>query len=325
MPRTSVLALALVLSAGLAACSASSKPGASNAKPDAKPDAKSDSDAEAKPAPKAFPPLPAACDQTHEAAIVARLDAQCEVADMLAPVELVEVDRPPKATPLGAVEVELPWNGSLLVDGRPQRAGQWDEGVRSAVAHARRFSDRSGAPKFSVAVTAATRRDRAASMLRTLHDAGLTEGVIVLASNVKPTLPEPLDPELSKTVADELRPLESDRRATHLAKRVTALVEGCEAAQQAFRAVATVSADQRCSALSRGFAMAMVECGCPKEERELLAILREVNLGPNTDVLGTTIQVRLDSTQRLSGGDTWKDVIETLDLDAQPVVLGIQK
>jgi len=268
-----------------------------------------------------------ACDEAHAKAIRASMDAQCELADVVAPRRMPVVDHPPKAPPLDGVRITVPLEGELNASGRDLTSPMLAQGLTEARERAERLAEASGDAsqgEFVLAIEANVPRSRVVSTLTHLHQAGFATGHVLLAATQKASMPEPPDAALVKSITERARALPDDQRAVQLAERLQTLVARCVPAQHAFAVIAEAAPHQKCKLMAAGISEAMVECGCPEQETELLSMIYAVNL-PDTDgSMTVTIPVRLDGEARVGDGERWGEIAATLDPGDEPAALGTQ-
>ncbi|MCH9682047.1 MAG: hypothetical protein K0V04_11475 [Deltaproteobacteria bacterium] len=298
---TIALAMTAVSTAGC-----DDKPKSNDAKAAAPSDAKSGAAAEAKSEVEA-------CGPAYAEALKKELLSYCAVSSQVSRLELAEAPWNPPPTDIPerlAVEmspnvVKVGW--SATVDAA---------GLGAALSQAREADAFGGkvATDWVLSIDGSTRRNELADAFRSLAMAGYGKGKIVFATKPTSPLPKPRDSARLAALAKTLADTDGSTKATLLAKEIQDVVGSCQAFEDAFGAVATVPADQRCTAMVKGISHAMVECRCPEQEDELVTLIYGVTVGTAVpEYLGHVTPVVIDSKAPSRPGETWAEVVAGLD------------
>jgi hypothetical protein len=171
------------------------------------------------------------------------------------------------------------------VGGEPKA---WDEPdfrtrVREDLATARdMWDDEAGSftPRFVLAIHRDTHLADVAPVLRALVAENVDRGFLAFGSGSRPRTSPPRHPEIYKSYLAEIESVgAASERATYLARKVEPLAEKCPALARGFENAATTEGPQRCEKLMRDAADAIIGCGCPDYEPELVSWL-QILVGP---------------------------------------------
>jgi hypothetical protein len=175
-------------------------------------------------------------------------------------------------------------------------------------------ADRVVEPRFVLEIHRDVVLQRVAVVTRALADEGILHGWLAFASSTLPRTPPPRDPELYARAMAEIEGADPAQRAIFLAKKVEGLAERCRAMKDAFDSLATVSPTGRCNALMESVANALVDCGCPEWQPELLAWLQV--LGGPADaplVVANAVELTPAKAERAAPDTTWAAFVATHD------------
>ena len=134
-------------------------------------------------------------------------------------------------------------------------------------------------PRFVLAIHRDARLSAIDPVLRELAAAKVDRGFLALASGTRPRTSPPRHPTIYAGYVAELESRDPTERAVYAARKMEPLAKRCPALEVAFRNAATTDGPSRCETLMAAAAAAIVECGCPEYEPELVSWL-QVLAGP---------------------------------------------
>lgn len=166
---------------------------------------------------------------------------------------------------------------------------------------------------WSLVIEGDTPRSEVAAVLQTLANAGQTKGSVVLTVEPVGEVPQPRDPKRLAALDAEVGQADPSQKAALLAKEIESAMPPCAGMTEAFRAVATAPANERCSVLARGLSKGLVSCGCPNED-EMLTLVYGVSMGfePPTR-LSAVVPVTIDPSAKPRAGATWGEIVAGMD------------
>jgi hypothetical protein len=154
--------------------------------------------------------------------------------------------------------------------------------LRNANEKARQIAEATGktfTPRFVLAIHRDTRLSAVDPVLHALATEKVDRGFLAFASGTRPRTSPPRHPELYAAYVADVESQDAFERAAYLAKKLEPLAVRCPALQVGFHAVAATDGPSRCATLMTAAASAIVECGCPEYEPELVSWL-QVMVGP---------------------------------------------
>jgi len=134
-------------------------------------------------------------------------------------------------------------------------------------------------PRFVLAIDRNTPLSDIDPVLRALVAEKIDRGFLAFASGTRPRTSSPRHPVLYASALAELERQDPFARASFVANKLEPFALRCPALQQGFQNVATTDGPTRCETLMTEAAAAIVECGCPDFEPELVSWL-QVLAGP---------------------------------------------
>ena len=134
-------------------------------------------------------------------------------------------------------------------------------------------------PRFVLAIRPDVPLAMVDGVVRTLAAEKLDRGVLVFASGTRPRASPARHPELYARHVAELEATDPSERARFMALQIEPYAQRCAGLQRSFENVATLPATSRCERLMPDVAQALVDCGCPEWQPELVSWL-QVMVGP---------------------------------------------
>jgi biopolymer transport protein ExbD len=229
------------------------------------------------------------------------LQAVCDAAgvEVSTGLELAQADIPFEAVEVGAY-IRVEPAGVFIDDWNEAPASELESKVKDLVGS--RGTDR----PLLLGVAADTPMSELIAVLRAVRSAGLDSVGIVVHT---PDVPE-LPPFPNEAYAEELKArldgaADPSTRATLAAQELETLVTLCPGAVQTFSAVASASADTKCTLIAYGLGEALPNCVLTDGDKVVTAV--QVLMMPPEAGARTALTVALGEGDALPADGVWRD------------------
>ncbi|MEM7156254.1 MAG: hypothetical protein AAF799_25600 [Myxococcota bacterium] len=252
------------------------------------------------------------CDEAHGKDVYEEMIAWCELSEKVADdqIPLAPWKPAPADKPLDArIEVRpggvsTRWGSETALADLP-----------SVLEEERDLAKRRGrtVQGWSLIIGGDTPRAEVAAVLETLANSGQKTGSVVLTVEPTGEVPQPRDPKRLAALNAKVGSADPSQKASLLANEVQSAMPPCPGMTEAFRAVATAPANERCTVLARGLSQGLVSCGCPKED-EMLTLVYGISMGFEPPKrLTTTVPTTIDPAATPRAGATWGEIVAGMD------------
>lgn len=212
------------------------------------------------------------------------LEASCSAPLMVDTKKLAVAAWPSDAKVGDAIPIEVSRDGAATPYAAPHRADEFAAWLHEEIGKSKAMAEAKGEPwhgNAALYVHADAPLAQVDAVVKALRAETIEAGWLVFASATRRT-PKPRYPELQAKFQAEIDAVEPTMKAMELAKRLRPIAERCAQISDVFGKIAADSAETRCTTLARGLATAVVTCGCPDYEPELIAWVQLLGGPPDT-------------------------------------------
>ncbi|HWB80155.1 MAG TPA: hypothetical protein VG755_34555 [Nannocystaceae bacterium] len=254
------------------------------------------------------------CNEQHASELRTLLEASCSAPSLVDTKKLALASWPGDATVGDAIPIEISAAGAGGLLEPPQRSDELATWLHEQVASSKVLSDAKGEPwhgSVALYIHADAPLAQVDAVVRVIVAEKIDKGWLVFGSGTRRTA-KPRYPELQAKFQAELDAVEPRMRAMELAKRLRPLADRCKDISAAFGEVATGDAAGRCITLARGLASAVVSCGCPDYEPELIAWVQLLGGPADTpDQQSQRVAFTAEDPIRSSANTRWGELVAT--------------